>query len=395
MAYKRLRHRASILALTGTLVCTNTITALAVEVSPGSDYANSIAIIVSEEGKEDRTNRDFRIPELPVELLKEGQVVSKDTSDEMGVAIFDNVEPGEYEIKLPESYKGLTLVKESSEGKVVIDKGKQEAIKVSYNGNVSRQARAPEDGYRGKLDIKVVDDKGNPIPGAGIIVQGVSSKDYQHNFVADKKGEISVGNMKPGEYILKQTPSLAKNRGYKIKQSVYNVKVTESSNPVTIENKLDGDFVKAAEIPKVKGEDRKPQVKVRENKEERKPGDVIIQVLNPEKKKEITNLEVPVYKKGTDKPVKILKTDKYGAIEVNGLEPGIYEYQVPGTEKKVQFNVANYDALFTLGEKAKEKKKAEVTKSRTMIGLVSAGAVTLLSLTVVLLRKFKRSKRRD
>ena len=383
------------IALAGTLVCTNTITAFAVDVSPGSDYANSIAIIISEEGKEDRTYKDFRVPELPVELLKDGQVVSKDTSDEMGVAVFDNVEPGEYEIKFPDSYKGLTLVKSSAEGKVVIDKGKQETVKVAYKGNVSKVARAPEDTYNGKLDVKIKDNKGKPIPGAEIIVQGVSDKNYQTSFVADKNGDISVSNMKPGEYVLKQTPASAKNRGYTIKQSVYNIKVTNNSNPITIENKLDGDFVKADEIPKAKDEGKKPQVEVRESKEERKPGDVIIQVLNPDNKEEITNLEIPIYKEGTDKPVTTLKTDKYGAIEVKGLQPGVYEYQVPGTEKKVQFNIANYDALFNLGEKAKEKKKAEITKSRTTIGLVGAGAVTLASLIVILLRKFVRSRRRD
>ncbi|GAA0101581.1 hypothetical protein UT300012_22960 [Paraclostridium bifermentans] len=393
MKYKKLRYSSATLALTGTLLCTNAITVNAVEVTPGTQYGNSIAIIVSEEGKQDRVNRDYRVPELPVELLREGQVVSKDTSDEMGVAIFDNVEPGEYEIKVPQEYKGLTLAEGTVEGKLSIDKDKQEAIHVSYKGVVSKQARAPEDNYDGKLKIKVVDNKGKAIPGAEVIVQGVSNTNYQTSFVADSKGEISVINMKPGEYALKQSEKSTKDRGYEVEKSVYNVNVSPSSGTVIIENKVVGNFIKPEDIPKADLTSNKPKVKEKANNEERKPGDVVIQVVNPSKQEKITGIEVPIYKQGTNETVKTLKTDKYGAIEVKGLQPGIYEYKKPNSEQRVKFNVANYDALFTLGEKAQEQRKSEVAKTRTMIGLYVAGAVTIISLAVVLLRKFKRNKR--
>lgn len=386
------------LALTGALICTGTITASAVEVTPGSDYNNSIAIIVSEEGKEDRTNRDFRVSELPVELLKDGQLISKDTSDEMGVAIFDNVEPGEYEIKMPESYKGLTLVKDKAEGKISIEKGKHESLEISYNGNVSKQARAPEDDYRGKLHVKVVDDKGKPISGSEVIVQGVTDKNYQTGFVTDSKGEIYVSNMKPGQYVLKQIPSSVKKRGYELSKDVYNINVNETDKLVTIENKVVGNFIEAKDIPKENKKENKDKPQ-NENKPP-KVGDIMIQIANPSEKKEVKDIEVEVFKEGVEEPIKTVKTDKYGAISLTGLDTGIYQYRVLGSDKRVEFNIANYDALLTLGEKAKKEKKAndaKITKSKssTMISLFTAGAVVVVSLAVVLLRKFKRSRRRD
>lgn len=386
---KSFNKRLSILAMLSLLTLGNTLPVSALEVDVGGDHQNSIAVISTEQGKENRINVDYRVPRVKVELWQNDTKVSEETSDDWGVTFFDNVPPGDYELRMASSYKGLSLTSDNNIP-VSIDKGEQEVFYNTYNGNVRKLSRET-DIPKGILEIKLKTDDNKPLSRAEVLLQGVTNKNFSVTLVADSNGVIRAANLEPGDYAVKQSKEAAKDLHYTISEDVYQVSISANkTSDLAIKNKkLQDDFIDVSEVPKAT---EKKDAEV----DEREEDSVVIQVVNPDEVEKAEGINVEVYSpENKTEVLHTLKTDEYGAIRVKDLNKGTYEYSVEGSKERKKFNIEDYESLFTQKEDKTEMSLGTFVSSKgTLVGIL-VGSITLVCTWLLIKRKQKPSRKED